>query len=135
MNALRNLPHTTFLKASSLYETKPVSDIPQPNYINAAASIETTLTAYELLDQLLGIEKRFGRTRTAERNAPRSLDLDILLFGDLVLHEPTLTLPHPSLHERRFALEPLAEILASRAIAGLHTRGRTATQMLTELIR
>lgn len=133
MNALRNVPHTTFLNASSLHETAPVSDIPQPNYINAAASIETTLTALELLGQLLEIEKRFGRTRTAERNTPRTLDLDILFFGDLVLQDATLTLPHPRLHERRFALQPLAELLPDRSIAGPKTQDRTVMQMLRAL--
>ncbi len=131
--ALRELPDTTLLNASSLYETKPVSDIPQPNYINAAASIETSLTPHELLRELLKIERCFGRARTSQRNTPRTLDLDILFYGDVVLSQPELTLPHPRLHERRFALEPLAEALPDYPIAGPDTRDRTARQMMHAL--
>lgn len=133
IDALRTLPHTEIVKASSLHETLPVSDIPQPNYINAAVSLKTTLTPQELLHELLTIEHRFGRTRTATRNTPRSLDLDILFYGDLVAHEPNLTLPHPRLHLRRFALEPLAEILPDHSIAGPETRDKTATELLRAL--
>jgi 2-amino-4-hydroxy-6-hydroxymethyldihydropteridine diphosphokinase len=95
--------------ASRLYETEPVGP-PQGRYLNAALALDTTLTAQALLARLLELEQAAGRRRGSERNAPRTLDLDLLLFGDLCLDTPELTLPHPRLHERAFVLVPLAEI-------------------------
>jgi 2-amino-4-hydroxy-6-hydroxymethyldihydropteridine diphosphokinase len=96
---------------SQLRETDPVGYVDQPRFLNGAAELETTLEPRELLAVLLGIERRFGRDRAAgPRFGPRTLDLDLLLYDDLVLAEPGLELPHPRLHERLFVLEPLAEL-------------------------
>lgn len=94
---------------SSLYETAPVGFLDQPAFLNAAAMVETTLAPDALISELLSIERHLGRTRTF-RNAPRTLDLDLLLVDDLVLDSPGLTLPHPRFPERAFVLAPLAEI-------------------------
>lgn len=100
------------LKVSSFLETKAVGGPPnQPNYLNAAASLETTLSPRQLLDLLLEIERKLGRVRsTPERNQPRTIDLDVLLFDDRVINEPELVVPHPRMHERKFVLKPLSEI-------------------------
>lgn len=95
---------------SSVYETDPIGPPPQGPYLNAAATLRTTLAPRALLERLLAIEAAAGRVRGGERNAARTLDLDLLLYGALHLDEPGLTLPHPRLHERAFVLEPLAEI-------------------------
>lgn len=105
---LEALPHTQLVRASSLYRTAPV-DSTGPDYINAVAELRTTLGPYELLAALQRIEEAAGRQRPY-RNAPRTLDLDILLYGDLRLDEPRLTLPHPRMYQRAFVLVPLAEI-------------------------
>lgn len=98
---------------SSFHETAPVGDPNQPSYLNAAAWLATTLPPRELLDALLAAERLLGRIRRPEeRWAARTIDLDLLLMGELILDEPGLTLPHPRLHERAFVLEPLAEIAA-----------------------
>ncbi|MBT9313955.1 2-amino-4-hydroxy-6-hydroxymethyldihydropteridine diphosphokinase [Leptothoe spongobia] len=93
---------------SRLYKTAPVGP-PQPDYINACAIVQTTLSPAQMLQVLLAIEASFGRIRR-ERWGPRTLDLDLLLYGDRVIDTPTLTLPHPRMHERAFVLVPLAEI-------------------------
>jgi 2-amino-4-hydroxy-6-hydroxymethyldihydropteridine diphosphokinase len=96
---------------SGFYRTAPVGYIDQPQFVNAAVLLETELAPLPLLDALLGIERSFGRDRAAGRpKGPRTLDLDLLLYDDLVRYEPGLTLPHPAMHQRRFVLEPLAEI-------------------------
>ncbi|WP_141054162.1 2-amino-4-hydroxy-6-hydroxymethyldihydropteridine diphosphokinase [Tepidiphilus succinatimandens] len=108
--ALGRLPGTQLVAASSLYRTAPLEvPEPQPDYINAVARLATTLTPHALLDELLALEARFGRVRPY-RWAPRALDLDLLLYGDVVLDTPRLTLPHPRLHRRAFVLEPLLEL-------------------------
>src|SRR5262245_10369715 len=94
---------------SSLYETEPVGYLDQPPFLNAVVRLETRLTPTELVRGLLAIEQDLGRRRTF-RNAPRAIDLDLLLMDDLVVDSPLLTLPHPRLHERSFVLVPLAEI-------------------------
>jgi 2-amino-4-hydroxy-6-hydroxymethyldihydropteridine diphosphokinase len=96
-------------KTSSFYETEPVEFTEQPWFINCAVELETTLTPRELLKDMLAIEQAMGRERVQPKG-PRLIDLDILLFDDKVTHEPGLTIPHPAMHERRFVLEPLAEI-------------------------
>jgi 2-amino-4-hydroxy-6-hydroxymethyldihydropteridine diphosphokinase len=103
---------------STLRETEPVGVGPQPLFLNGAAKLETTLPARELLDRLLATERRFGRVRVAGEHGPRTLDLDLLLYGDEQIDEPGLTVPHPRLHEREFVLEPLAELGAK--VPGLH---------------
>jgi 2-amino-4-hydroxy-6-hydroxymethyldihydropteridine diphosphokinase len=103
---------------SNLRETEPVGVGQQPPYLNGAVELETTLAAHELLDRLLAVERRFGRVRVPGEHGPRTLDLDLLLRGDEVLDEPGLTLPHPRLHERRFVLEPLAELAPALFVPG-----------------
>lgn len=107
--ALARLPDTRLLTRSSLYRSAPVGYADQPDFINAVARIETRLAPHDLLQSLLGIEQEFGRVREF-RNAPRTLDLDLLLYDDIQFHEPGLTLPHPRMHERAFVLLPLVEI-------------------------
>jgi 2-amino-4-hydroxy-6-hydroxymethyldihydropteridine diphosphokinase len=103
---------------STLRETEPVGVGEQPRYVNGAAELETTLTARDLLDRLLAVEQRFGRVRIRGEHGPRTLDLDLLLYGDEVLEEPGLTVPHPRVHERRFVLEPLAELAPGLFVPG-----------------
>ena len=97
------------LRASTFHDTAPVGVVSQPRFLNAAATGRTTLSPRALLTQLLAIEQRFGRERPYP-GAPRTLDLDLILYGDHVIDEPGLTVPHPRFLERRFVLEPLAEI-------------------------
>jgi 2-amino-4-hydroxy-6-hydroxymethyldihydropteridine diphosphokinase len=117
--ALGRLPDTQLVAASSLYRTAPVGvPEPQPDYINAVARVATTLPPEALLDELLALEARFGRIRPY-RWAPRALDLDLLLYGAVVLDTPRLTLPHPRLHRRAFVLEPLLELDPTLEAPGL----------------
>jgi 2-amino-4-hydroxy-6-hydroxymethyldihydropteridine diphosphokinase len=113
------------ITVSALRETEPVGVGEQPLFLNAAAALETTLGASELLDRLLAVEQRFGRVRVPGEHGPRTLDLDLLLFGEERIEEPGLTVPHPRLHERRFVLEPLAEL-----DPGLVVPGRGAVESL-----
>jgi 2-amino-4-hydroxy-6-hydroxymethyldihydropteridine diphosphokinase len=105
------------LAVSELRETDPVGVVDQPRFLNGAASVDTALSARELLDTLLAIERSLGRKR-GERWGPRAIDLDLLLYGDDVVDEPGLRVPHPRLHERRFALEPIAELDPELVIPG-----------------
>jgi len=109
LEELDRLPETRLVKRSSLYRTAPVGYAEQPDFVNAVAQLETRLPADRLLDQLQAVEARHGRTRSFP-NAPRTLDLDLLLYGDLVLRSERLTLPHPRMRERDFVLIPLREI-------------------------
>lgn len=122
LRALDDLPATRVTARSSLYRTDPVGYADQPQFINAVARIETALAPEDLLQALLGIEARYGRVRSM-RNAPRTLDLDVLLYEDRLLHTPMLTIPHPRMHERAFVLAPLAEIAPGVVVPG---RGRAA---------
>lgn len=97
------------LRRSSIYETDPVGYLDQPSFLNMVVAVETSMSPHELLARLLEIEQDLGRVRTF-RNAPRIIDLDILLFGPAVFEDPELQLPHPRMLERRFVLEPLHEI-------------------------
>jgi 2-amino-4-hydroxy-6-hydroxymethyldihydropteridine diphosphokinase len=104
---------------SSLRETEPVGYEHQPRFQNAAVQLETNLGPRELLERLMSVERRLGRVRgDGPRFGPRTIDLDLLLYGDERLDEPGLTIPHPRLHERRFALEPLAELDPALEIPG-----------------
>jgi 2-amino-4-hydroxy-6-hydroxymethyldihydropteridine diphosphokinase len=103
---------------SRLRETDPVGFDDQPRFLNGAAAVETDLPPRELLERLLAIERELGRTREGPRFGPRTIDLDLLVYGDLELDEPGLTIPHPRLHERRFALEPLAELAPGLVVPG-----------------
>jgi 2-amino-4-hydroxy-6-hydroxymethyldihydropteridine diphosphokinase len=102
---------------SEIRETDPVGPVEQGPFLNGAVRIETDLAPRELLDRLLAVEERLGRVRR-ERWGPRPIDLDLLLYGDDVVDEPGLTVPHPRLHERRFALEPLSDLAPSLEIPG-----------------
>jgi 2-amino-4-hydroxy-6-hydroxymethyldihydropteridine diphosphokinase len=103
---------------SSLRETDPVGYEDQPRFLNGAAALETRLAPAELLDRLLAAERALGRTREGPRFGPRTIDLDLLVYGEEELDEPGLTIPHPRLHERAFVLEPLAELAPGLAIPG-----------------
>lgn len=107
--ALAALPQTCWVARSGWYRSAPV-DSSGPDYLNGAAAIDTALAPLELLDALLAIEAGQGRERPY-RNAPRTLDLDLLLYGDWALDSPRLTLPHPRAHLRAFVLQPMAELL------------------------
>ena len=114
---LARLPGSRLLLRSSLYRSAPVGRLDQPDFINAVAQIETSLAPHDLLKALLAIEQRHGRVRES-LNAPRTLDLDILLYDQLQCHEHGLTLPHPRMHERAFVLQPLLEIAPDCCIPG-----------------
>jgi 2-amino-4-hydroxy-6-hydroxymethyldihydropteridine diphosphokinase len=119
---LAGLRKTRLTACSALYRTAPVGPQDQPDFINAAARIETRLGARELLDALQAIERRHGRLRDGTRWGPRVLDLDILLYGDAVIDRPGLRIPHPELARRAFVLVPLADIAqGDLAIAGQGT--------------
>ncbi len=118
--ALGDLPQTRRVAVSALYRTAPVGITEQPEFVNAAALVETTLAPEELLDALLAIEQQFGRVR-AERNGPRTLDLDLLLYDEQVISTPRLTLPHPRLHLRAFVLYPLADLAPDLQLPGRGT--------------
>ena len=115
LSAIKALPGTSVQRVSSLYGSAPV-DAGGPDYMNAVVQLCTTLAPQALLAQLQAIEQAAGRERPY-RNAPRTLDLDILLYGDLVIDTPNLTVPHPRLHERAFVLYPLAELAPERVRA------------------
>jgi 2-amino-4-hydroxy-6-hydroxymethyldihydropteridine diphosphokinase len=106
---------------STLRETEPVGVGAQPQFINGVAAVETTLSARDLLERLLEIEQRFGRVRIPGEHGPRTLDLDLLLYGGETIDEPGLAVPHPRLHERRFVLEPLAELAPGLLVPGRGT--------------
>jgi len=106
---LDSLPHTRVVKKSSLYRTAPMGHADQPDFINAVAQLETGLPAERLLAELQALEQRHGRKRSFP-NAPRTLDLDVLLYGNARIQSDTLTVPHPRMHERAFVLKPLLEI-------------------------
>ena len=115
--ALAALPRTRLVAQSSLYRTAPVGYADQPDFINAVAQVETALSPRELLDALLAIEASHGRARKFP-NAPRTLDLDVLLYDGLEVREDGLTIPHPRMHERAFVLVPLAEIAPLSVVPG-----------------
>lgn len=108
---------------SSFRETEPWGLEEQPTFLNAAAELQTDLAPRELLEVLLEVERSLGRSRDGPRWGPRTIDLDLLLYADEVIDEPGLTVPHPHLHERRFALEPLAELDPGLLVPG---RGRVS---------
>jgi 2-amino-4-hydroxy-6-hydroxymethyldihydropteridine diphosphokinase len=114
---LARLPETRLAARSALYLSKPAGYIDQPDFINAVAQVQTRLSPRALMAALLDIEARHGRDR-AFKNAPRTLDLDLLLYDGLVMHEPGLTLPHPRMAERPFVIAPLAEIAPDVLVPG-----------------
>lgn len=126
---LKSLGHVAAV--SSFYDTAPVGYLDQRRFLNAAALLETEITALDLLHRLLAIEKLMGRDRsTTVAKGPRVVDLDLILFGDLILQTPELTLPHPAMRERRFVLEPLAEIAPAMVDP---VSGHSIAKLLAEL--
>jgi 2-amino-4-hydroxy-6-hydroxymethyldihydropteridine diphosphokinase len=115
---LARLPDTSVTARSSLYRTAPVGHSAQPDFINAVAALDTQLPARALLAELQAVEARRARKRTFA-NAPRTLDLDLLLYGDARIDEPGLSVPHPRMHERAFVLAPLIEIAPKVGIPGI----------------
>lgn len=114
---LAALPQTRLIACSSLYTSAPVGYADQPDFVNAVAAIETTLRPREVLETLLAIELKHGRQRSLP-NGPRTLDMDLLMYGELQYHEAGLTIPHPRMHERAFVLLPLIEIAPDCIIPG-----------------
>ena len=118
LRALSELPQTALLARSHSYRTRPWGGVAQPDFINAVARVETGLDAQTLMDALLAIERRLGRTREGERYGPRIIDLDLLVYGDAVIDLPGLRIPHPRLAERAFVLVPLAELAPALVVPG-----------------
>jgi 2-amino-4-hydroxy-6-hydroxymethyldihydropteridine diphosphokinase len=121
---LDGLERVRVVAVSAFRETEPVDYLDQPPFLNAAAELETTLAPQELLASLLDVERTLGRTRNGPRFGPRTIDLDLLLIDGITVDEPGLTVPHPRLHERRFALEPLADLDPQLVVAGHGTVAR-----------
>ncbi|MDQ5946577.1 MAG: 2-amino-4-hydroxy-6-hydroxymethyldihydropteridine diphosphokinase [Pseudomonadota bacterium] len=117
---LARLPQSTLVAASSLYRTAPVGLAGQPDFINAVAALDTSLSPDDLLEALFAIERSFGRVRK-EKNGPRTLDLDLLLYDNEIIDTPHLHLPHPRLHLRAFVVVPLAEIAPDCRLPGRGT--------------
>jgi 2-amino-4-hydroxy-6-hydroxymethyldihydropteridine diphosphokinase len=116
--ALAGLPATKLVRRSGLWRSRPMGPQDQPEYVNAAAGILTTLGPRELLEALQTIERRMGRTSPVAHWGPRLIDLDLVVYSDECRDEPGLTLPHPGLHQRNFVLYPLAEIAAELWVPG-----------------
>ena len=128
-------PHVRLTRASSIYETAPRDIVDQPWFLNQVVAAETTLFPRQLLARLLRIEHEMGRQRTIAKG-PRVIDLDILLFGEAVIHTAGLEVPHPRMAERRFVLEPLAELVpALRPPRGSHTVLEMLTKVLDQPVR
>ena len=111
-------PGIEVVAVSSFRETEPVGYADQPAFLNAAAAIETELSPRNLLERLLAVETSLGRKREGPTGGPRTIDLDLLLYGDEVIDDTRLRVPHPRLHERRFALEPLVELDPTLVVPG-----------------
>lgn len=116
---LDRIPESELLQRSSLYRSAPLGGVEQPDFVNAAAAMSTVLPARELLEELQAIERLRGREDRHIRWGPRTLDLDLLIYGDLVIDEPGLTVPHPGIALRNFVLLPLREIAPDNEIPGL----------------
>ena len=130
LGRLQEEPELLVVRVSSLRETDPVGYVDQPQFLNGVVELETELPARDLLTRLLAIERELGRTRSeGPPLGPRTIDLDLLLYGEKTIAEAGLQVPHPRLHERRFVLEPLAELDSSAVIPG---RGQVQT-VLAEL--
>jgi 2-amino-4-hydroxy-6-hydroxymethyldihydropteridine diphosphokinase len=123
LTAMSGLPETRLAGHSSFYRTAPVGYADQPEFLNAVAALDTRLAPGVLLEGLQGIERRHGRERSFP-NAPRTLDLDLLLFGEEQIARPGLTVPHPRMHQRAFVLQPLLELDSAISIPG---KGKAST--------
>ena len=133
IDALSCLPETRLVRASRLYRTPAWGVTAQPDFINAVAVLDTELSARGLLDALLDIERACGRVRVdGERWGPRTLDLDVLLYGNAIIDEPGLRVPHPHLHERAFALLPLVEAWPDAVIPGVGPARESAAAMAAD---
>jgi 2-amino-4-hydroxy-6-hydroxymethyldihydropteridine diphosphokinase len=119
LEALAGIPDARLVLRSSLWRSRPMGPQDQPEFVNAVAGLVTTAEPRAFLEALRAVERRLGKTPPAVRWGPRVIDLDLLVFGDLELDEPGLTLPHPGLHQRNFVLYPLAEIAAELWVPGL----------------
>jgi 2-amino-4-hydroxy-6-hydroxymethyldihydropteridine diphosphokinase len=128
---LDELRETRVTAVSSLYRTAPVGYVDQPDFINAVAQIETSLTARELLTALLDIERAHNRVREV-KNGPRTLDLDLLLYDERTIREPDLKVPHPRMHQRAFVLAPLAEIAPDARLGDLGTAAQLLARVAGE---
>lgn len=129
--AISALPSCTLRQWSSLYETPAWgSDKPQPDYLNAVIALETGLTPHELWQHTSAIELSQGRARSAEKNAARTLDIDLLLFDDMLMNTNTLVLPHPRMHLRQFVLQPLLEIAPDINIPGRGSAAALSLQLV-----
>lgn len=129
VQALTQLPSSQLCQVSRFYSSKPMGPQDQPDYVNAVAALDTTLSATELLAALQQIEQQQGRQRKAERWGPRTLDLDILLYGQQQIATPTLTVPHYGMAQREFVLYPLADIAPDLVLPN----GTTLTQLLQQV--
>ncbi len=119
LDALAAEPGIDVVAVSRFYDTEPVGYVDQPRFLNGAAALDTELPARELLQLLLAVELRFGRRREGvPAQGPRTLDLDLLLYGDAEIDEPGLRIPHPRMHERPFVLEPLADLDPALEVPG-----------------
>lgn len=126
---LAQLPDSRLSAVSPIYCSRPMGPADQPDYINAVAAIDTRLAPLELLDQLQAIENRHHRKRGAVQWGPRTLDLDLLLYGEMKINEPRLTIPHPGIEERSFVLQPLSDIAATLILPG----GKSVQQLCDAL--
>lgn len=133
IHAISELPHTSLVQHSSLYRTTPVGYDNQPDFINAVAEVETSLKPLELLRALLALEDMQGRERPFP-NAPRVLDLDLLLYNGNIMNTPELTLPHPRMHTRGFVMLPLAEIAPDLVIPQHGHAAKLAAQCVNQSV-
>ena len=120
---LAQLPDIEVIKASPLYRTAPLGPPGQPDYCNAAVALATDLPADDLLLRMQGVERAFGRERNGTRWGPRVLDIDLLIYGDAVIDQNGLSVPHPEMHKRNFVTRPLADVLPDAVVPG---HGRVA---------
>ena len=130
---LAELPHTRLIRHSSLYRAAPTGEPDQPDFVNAVAVLDTALSPRELLRELLTLEARHGRVRS-KPNAPRTLDLDLLLLGSQVISEPGLEVPHPRMHQRAFVLVPLVEVTPEALIPGHGSAAELAAQLADQRV-
>ena len=133
LHQLGGLPDTELAKVSSLYRSAPLGHAAQPQFVNAVAKLRTGLSARALLESLLTLESHAGRKRSFP-NAPRTLDLDLLLYGGERIDEPGLCVPHPRMHQRRFVLEPLLEIEPECVIPGLGPARDALPEVLDQMV-